>query len=538
MNSSMPRTLCLLTLLLGGCTTLFASSSSSHKTCNMKQEISEFDSEFDSCCKDILDELNQVEEFIDTNFPCDAEHPINQVPVVINVPGKYCVTKDLVYQGTGAAITVVADNVSINFYNHDLVLTNTASQGVVVQNASEFLLENDAIIAETICKSDSSVAVHLINVQKATISNIFTAKTTKGVWIENSTDVLVEHSHFESHEGAVQIVFPSPATLAGTGTGAGVWINNSAGVEMNFCTFVGADCPFDATRTGFGLHVEQNSKNIMLLNSTFSNLIGSIHAVSVTNFLIDSSLAVNSPDSTLNVVQLGSCTTGESANDVIIRNSNFIYTGGLPGVDGILLASGAGCILENLLIDTVSQAIDNTYFPGGIHVGLQGCDSGYQNVLGRFLLVKGQNYSNLNMENCQNANFERCTISDSIYANVLMNDPTTSSSIKDSQISNGQNYGVFLNTGSGGGNAVEGCQIYDNGNYGLSDSVTPVEKNFFSYNNVYDNADGIFIANSGMTMTFFNTSCNNTANNCTVFVSPTQAPGASPVEAGVNVCCP
>ncbi len=503
----------------------------------MKQEIDELDSEFDSCCKDIQDELTQIEDFIDTAFTCDDVHPINQVPILINQPGKYCVIKDLVYPGTDAAITVVADNVSINFHNHDLVLTNGKSQGVVAKNVSEFVLENDAIFAETVCMFDTSVAVHLINVKKATISNIFTKNTTKGIWIDNSSDVLVKNSHLDSHEGTVQIVFPSPATLAGTGNGAGIWVNNSSGVEIDTCTFIGADCPFAATRTGFGLHVEENTKNLILKNSSFSNWIGSIHAPSVTGMLIDDCVAINSLNSSLNVVQLGSC-SDEQANDVIIRDSTFIYNGGLPGVDGILLAAGSGCLLENLLVDTTSSAIDNTYFPGGIHVGLQGCDSGYQNVQGLNCIIKGVNYSNLNMENCKNAVFERCTISDSIYANVLMNDPTTSSKLKDCTVFDGQNYGVFLNTSTGGANAVTGCQIYNNANYGLTDSVTPLETNLFTANNVYSNGAGIFVANSGMTMTFFNTSCHNTATNCSAFVSPNQAPGASPIVAGSNVCCP
>ena len=306
MNTSIRGNLRLLALFLGAFTGLVTLQADSKKSgsCHMTKELSELESEFESCFNDIEAELNVVAELIDTDSPCGNVIPIFQVPVVISQSGKYCVTADLVYPGTGAAITVLADNVTINFHNHDLTLTDGTSTGILVQGVHEFVLENDIIQAVSVCKSPTSVAVHLLDVTKATINNIFTKFTTKGIWIDNSTDVLVEHSHLDSHEGTVQFVFPSPATMAGTGNGAGIWVNNSSGVTIDYCTFVGPDCPFDAGLTTFGLHVEADSTNVILTNSTFGfTQLVLIHALNVNGMLIDHCVAVASPSSSLNVVQ-------------------------------------------------------------------------------------------------------------------------------------------------------------------------------------------------------------------------------------------
>ncbi len=511
------------------------SSLSHHKSCNARSEISEIESEVEECCDDIKQQLIDIVNFLHEKLPCDAMIPICTVPVVLNESGKYCVTCDLVYTGNGAAITVAADNVSINFHNHSLTLTNCGAQGVLAENVNEFTLENDIIENSTICTSETSAAVHLNNVNKATINNIYTKNTTKGVWIENSIDVLLQYSQFDSHEGEVEVVFPSPATLAGTGNGAGVWVANSKGVTIEYCTFVGADLEFAPDRTAFGLHIEATSENITVTNSTFTNLLGSIHALSVNGLLIDHCVAVASVNSSLNVAQFGSCDEGDEANDVIVRDSSFIYKGSVDGVDGLLFVGGSGCLLENLMVDTQSAELgEGQYFPAGIHVGISGCES-YSNLFGRNCIIKGVNYIGLHLESSTNAVFEGCQITDGSTANVFINDYAISSGIKNSWISNSAGSGVYLNTALGGSNFVEDCQIFSNGAFGLIDSVPAMTENFFLHNNVYGNENGIFGNTDGSTMTFFNTACNNRVVDCND-VSPAQPPG-SPAVSGSNICC-
>ncbi|MCE5294267.1 MAG: right-handed parallel beta-helix repeat-containing protein [Chlamydiales bacterium] len=508
------------------------SDSSSH--CDVGHDIAELESEVEDCCNVIQQQLTEILTFLENQFPCDNVQVINNVPVIINASGKYCVTKELLYSGTGAAITVTADNVSINFHNHSLTLTDPNAQGVVAQNVSEFTLENDIIQGSSIFRTATSAAVRLSGVQKATLTNIYTKNTTRGVDIVDSTDVHVRLSKFEAHEGRAQAVFPSPATLAGTGDGGGVWIVDSNGVSVDTSSFVGADLGFDASRSSFAMHVEGASRNIQVSNSTFNNWLGTFHILNVTGMIIDHCQAVASPISNFNLIQMGSCDEAEHANDVIIKNSNFIQTTAVQGFDGLLILGGSGCILENVLVDTTSQDIlvNPAYLPSALHIGTAGCDP-YTNLVATNCVIKGVNGRTVHIESGSNIVLDGCQISGGTNVNVFM---TFASScvVKNSMIFNGDS-GFFLVAGAGtGGNSIENCQVFDNTVYGIQ--VSDQTNNHVSGNSVWGSRVGIYLSFAGFTETYNNTVCNNSVNNCHN-VNQAQTPGASPAVVGSNVCC-
>ncbi len=506
--------------------------SGSSGQCDICGDIGKIESEFKNCCVDIKRDLAEILTFLETQFPCSNEMAISNVPIIITAPGKYCVTRDLTYNGPGTAITVTADNVSINFENHSLTLTDSAAQGIVALNVSEFTLENDIIQGASIFRSPTSAAVHLINVQKATINNIYTKNTTRGIEIENSSDVLVQYSHVEAHEGIVQINFPSPATLAGSGNGGGIWINGSTGVTIDSCAFVGADLTFDPSRTSFGLHIEGDSRDIIVTNDTFTNWLGTIQVLNVTGLLIDHCIAVASPISNLNIVQLGSCDPTNNANDVTIQNSNFTQTTAVQGFDGFLILGGSGCLLENLLIDTSSLDIPNGYLPAAVHFGMPACTP-YTNLVARDCIIKGSNGRTVYIEVGDKITLDECQISGGTNVNVYLLD-ATSCVVKNSNIFNGDS-GIFIDNGAGGDkNSIENCLVYDNTVNGIV--VADQKANHLSGNSVWGSRSGISLSFAGFTETYFNTSCNNSVHNCTN-VSPSQVPGASPAVAGSNVCC-
>ncbi len=510
------------------------STSSSGTGCNGRDEISDLESEFKSCCTGIKRLLTELISQINKEFPCDMVMPIDEVPIVISQSGKYCVTTDLTYTGPGAAIQVSANDVTINFHEHDLILTDPNAIGILVENANEFVLENDAIYGTAIFKSSTSAAVALFGVNKATLRNIFTMNTTKGIYIQDSTDVRVEFCHLEAHEGSIAPMFPSPYTLAGTGNGAGMWVAASSGVYVDSCTFVGADLGYDPARTSFGLHVEETSKNVQLTNSTFNNLLGSIHATNVIGMLVDSCVATASTVSNFNIAQFGSCTSGEVASDLIIRNSTFTQSQSNQGFDGLLFLSGSNCLLENVIVDSSSKDLNN-YLPSAIHIGNQNC-SGYSNLVAHNCVVQGVNGRTLYLDNASKVVFEDSQISGANgFANVYLN-AADSSSIRNCQIFNGSSGVIVSNPISSGvpGNSIENCLIYDNTNYGIQ--VLDQNMNYISGNHVWGNSTGIYLTFAGVTKAYYNTSCNNTVNSCHN-VSPSQLPGASPIVAGSNVCC-
>ena len=51
---------------------------------------------------------------------CEDYYVIDKVPAFIDKPGKWCVKKNLKFTGTGNAITVTANNVTLNFGDHNL----------------------------------------------------------------------------------------------------------------------------------------------------------------------------------------------------------------------------------------------------------------------------------------------------------------------------------------------------------------------------------------------------------------------------------
>lgn len=510
------------------------STRSSGTDCNARDEISDLDSQFKHCCQDIKRLLTEVISSINKEFPCDMVMPIDEVPIVISQSGKYCVTTDLTYTGPGAAIQVSASNVTINFHEHDLILTDPNAIGILVESANEFVLENDAIYGTSIFKTQTSAAVALFGVNKATLRNIFTMNTTKGIYIQDSTDIRVEFCHLEAHEGSIAPTFPSPYTLAGTGNGAGIWIGGSDGVYVDSCTFIGADLGFDPARTSFGIHIEEFSKNIELTNSTFNNELGSIHAIDVIGMLVDNCVATASTVSNFNIAQFGSCTSGEVASDLIIRNSTFTQSQSNHGFDGLLFLSGTDCLLENVIVDSSSQDLNN-YLPAAIHIGNQNCST-YSNLVARNCVVQGVNGRTLYLDNASKIVFEGSQITGaSVSANVYLN-AADSSTIRNCQIFNGNSGVILANpTGSGvPGNSIENCLIYDNTNFGIQG--TDQNKNHISGNHVWGNSTGIFLTFPGVSETYYNTSCNNTTNSCHN-VTPSQLPGASPIVAGSNVCC-
>jgi parallel beta-helix repeat protein len=427
----------------------------------------------EDCCNDILQALSQVQGFIERKFPCSPSQVIDHVPFTITEPGKYCVKSDLVYNGSGAAITVSADNVAINFFNHSLTLTNSAAQGILVLNVSEFSLEDDIIQGASPFNAPTSAAVVLQKVQKASLNNVYTKNTSVGVDLELSQDVQITYSQFEAHEATTK--------------GAGVWINGSSDIHMDFCTFNGQSTPL----TSYGIHMEGDTNNVYVDNALFINWQDSINVTSVTDLIVDHTLAMD--------LQLG------NANQPIIRNSSF---------NAILATGGSDGILENCIVE------------GGLHV------NGYSSLMATNCLFTGANSENVYVENGDAIVIDGCQISGATSQNVFLVN-ATSCVVKNSQVFNGKNGIVIQNASPYGKNVIEHNLVYNNAQTGIL--VTDMQNNQIIGNTLWGNTTGLEIAFSMFTGAFDNFSCNNSVNCSNVF--PNQAPTDSPTQSGTNVCC-
>ena len=111
--------------------------------------------------------------------------------------------KELLYNGTGAAITITASNVTLDLLNHDLIIGESAT-GILAQNVRELVIKNDSISTPSLSTQATSHAIHLTGCEKVTIENIFTANTLIGIQLDsNCFDIQVRNSHFKDHTGGI-----------------------------------------------------------------------------------------------------------------------------------------------------------------------------------------------------------------------------------------------------------------------------------------------------------------------------------------------
>ncbi len=521
--------------------------------CDFCSELSDLESEVSKCCKTIKAQIIAILRLLQEDLPCDPPIAISSVPVTISQPGKYCVKQDLVYNGANAAITVTANNVTINFHSHSLTLTNSSAQGILVESLTstpvrEFTLENDIIQGSGLFKTATSAAVSLVNVEKATLRDVYTFNTTKGISITNCTDVLVENSLVSNHEG---LSVPTTASV-----GAGIFVDSSTSVTIESCDFEGAGLspvtnPNEASNA---LIVQGTSQDLSVQNCTFNNWLNTFTINQVNGMLIDNCLADAASVSTSNLLELGSTTT--QGLDVTIRNSTFTQDTLVPGFDGLFFINGSGCLMENVIVDvtTGNDGNVNPYFPAAIHIGCAvnghvSCGPPYlafTDLLAKNCIIKGANQYGLLVENGSYITFTDSQFTGASVANIFLdgavdvNHVSTFGAlgcvIKNSIVTNavGSGVGVLINPGANS-NALVNCDVSNNSQDGVAISQYALN-NLITGNSVYDNGNHGIINSESTSMTYYNTSCHNAAGLSCVGVTPSQVPGTTEV-AGSNICC-
>ncbi len=492
---------------------------------------------FDSLSQQVKDYSNELKKttvstgsFIDKQFPDASCVVIDQLPFEITSSGSYVLSHDLSYHGDKSALSVNADRVSIDFQHHSITLTNGKAKGLYAQNVDSLVIQNANISASSIVKSDSSAAIHLVQVNNCSIESCYTKNTSRGIFLERSNACSINRSQLEAHEGDITVVFPSPATLAGTGNGGGLWIESSTNISLDSSTFIGADLEFDPTRTSFGLHVEGLSSNIEVKNCAFSGWIGTLHILEVDSMLVDNCILVSSPVSNLNIVQLGGCEEQNRANNVQIKNSTCIQKAQIKGFDGFLLLGGTGILFENVLLDTTSLDIPSGYTPAAIHIGYPNCST-VTDVAVKASTLRGINGKMVSIENGERVLFDDCRISGAQDVGVSITN-ASSCTIRNSKIFNNHS-GILVNSQKGTSSSVIDCQIFDNVHYGVH--VADHNANHLSGNAVWGCKVGLYLEFPNSTETYFNMAANNSVTNC-FNVSPMQTPGTSPHVSGSNVC--
>ncbi len=274
---------------------------------------------------------------------CGKVTPIFSVPFTITESGKYCLTKNVTYSGSSAAIVIAANNVSLDLANHSITLTSP-STGISIANVNEVAISNDALTFQSNTNAVGGLGIHVINSQKITLDNNLLSLFEVGLLIENSVEVAVNDSAFNECElGSFAIT----------------------------CTDVRhINTTFDDCQEG--LTFDQNCQDILIdnvveTNSSFGSYIRWAHGVIIQNSIFECTNARNP----FSLLQIGSTDDPQAhVFDIIIQNCQFINrvpvraTDAGAGFEGVLFAAGSNAVVDSCVID-----INSSPTPGNQQIG-------------------------------------------------------------------------------------------------------------------------------------------------------------------------
>lgn len=464
---------------------------------------------------------------------CDKTRVISRVPVTISKSGKYCVNRDLTYTGSGAAIVVEADNVTINFANHSLFLTDPAAEGILAVDVEEFTLLNDKISLNQISNLASSNAIHLVNVSKARIDNIYTENTLRGIRLEGSNDVNITNTHHTNHVGGND---------DGTSitSGSGIDIRTSTGVTVDNSYFEGTSGTNHFQTCSVNI---SGSRNVNLTNTKHENVDGSFFiALISTGILIDNCVANYSSEAFYAGVSIGASNDESPSRDIIIRNSTFTNLNAFEGWDGFNVGLSEGLVFENLVID-VNTTIAEDYTPGALHFGcgsVNGCEEAplfASNGLISNVIINNINTYPLLIEAGENLVFDNIEVTGgtSVNAYFLL---AIGNTLKNSYIGDSSGGDGIVLAADADTNAILNNTV--SGNATGIIVATGAENTRVEENDVFNNS--VFGINNSATTSqlYYNRSCGNgpgPATNCSgIPLNITNQPG-DPSVVGENICC-
>ena len=466
------------------------------------------DGKTNSCCEKLRHELCKLK-------PCGDQHVIDKVPAVIDKPGKWCVKRNLEFTGTGNAITIAANNVTLNFGDHNLLIPSVGAVGIFADGVSELVILNDKISCPTVSTDPTVLAIHLLNCDKVTVDNVFTQNTFQGIFVENSTDVFITRSRFKDHVGGLgtndtnsnglkasgsTAVVIEESTFTGGGANPGL-ANETNGAQFNNgCTNCHvSNCQFAPVDTGIfaqqidGLIVENSTfestletgfslmytggestlgNDVMIRNCTFNsngNVVGGggIYLQSGANYIIED-VRINSNGSAGDGIAIGIPAGGglpsAGVDGIIIKNTLISNVNALLGFEGIVLLKADGVLIDNVIIDTNTaffQAFN--YHSAAIHIGYADSASDLTSVV-TGLTIRNSVITNTpdigirSESGSSNIVVDNCNIAGGVTANIFFDD-TSNSVIKNNEITTssgdiamGAGNGLVLNTIATGSN--------------------------------------------------------------------------------------
>jgi len=415
---------------------------------------------------------------------CKPPVKITHVPYTIRKDGKYCVDRDLLYNGSSAAITIVASNVNLNFNNHNLTITDPNASGILIDGQSEIDIENDAISYTTRSSVDGTAAIKILNSEKVSVDNILMHNAFDGIFAQNSSDIRVTKSRWTEcfgsalHCDTCRSVFVEDSTSENTADDflrAGIFIGaNSQGIYFNTLSLHNTDI---FLTTGRDAIIENSNIFIDDPNYPFTGLqFGS--TADQTAFW-EQAIVRNC---TISVLPGAGTNTSANAS-AITRASGILYencllecnTGGVEGGESAVLSIGANlpafqqqadchnvrivnCVLQNLGQTQFGVLVDATTDAPNSGIVLDDCS------------VAGAIVADVKVAHTESSVIKNSNITDSFGDGIVFGDNALSNSLMQNTISNNCSRAIYLGSGSTN-NIVQNNTILHNGDDIINDGT-------------------------------------------------------------------
>ena len=312
---------------------------------------------------------------------CDKIIPITKVPYTIKKSGKYCLAKDVEYCGKNAAITIKANDVTLNLSNHSIVLTQPATAILIL--GAEVTIKDDGLHYKPNHRGPGiAIGVHIKNTSKVNIADVAAGGFDNGVLIENSEDVQLHNCRF------VGCPFSGISSI------------NSRAVLLQHITL---------KDNGYGLIFDEGCKDCFIdqiyeTNSVTGTFIRWIDGITIQNSFFE----ITSANDAFSCMQVGSELESQGrVNDILISNCHFInrqiITQSSPaaGFDGLAFVAGSNAVVQNCVIDINASARNANptlglffYQNGALHI------SGTIPESNSFEPLSDRIFTNLRVTNC------------------------------------------------------------------------------------------------------------------------------------------
>lgn len=423
---------------------------------------------------------------------CQNFIPIDQVPVVLDKSRVYCITKDLSFNGPGVAISVITDNVKINFNGHTLNLNPISTTGISANGIKNLTIINGTISCNSVSSDLGNNAIDMRNCEKILLYKFHYKNTRRGLLFglnfveEGCKDVSVIKCSFDHPSGngrAIQSTFITNLIvdkcvfgavgqfmIVGFGGDRNIIIKNCkflntdnltsaegiryittasgplvSNIKIKKCIFNNCNQSIDIFRNGEANPLPDNIiiEKCISKNHRIYNLIEANNVI-IDNIVIESD---NAPDLISNLIL-------DDGSDRSISNSLFKnHESGPNFIGNVILSSFFGNtgadnrrnLIQKCIFDSNASGV-NQLVPGAIAANLLILDTIATKIIDCSFINQPQTHINCLPVN-NTITIDNCTFKGSIRGSITF-EGTGDSLIKCCHIEGSSGYGISLTSGA------------------------------------------------------------------------------------------